>query len=460
MSESTVRATRIKREQDASDRHSAKRFPYFASIDTSVVDRVVPDSAGTATTLTSGERANFAVIGCNATISSRETDCDKIKANAVPSILQWAVDTGKVVGLVTNTRITHATPAATYAHVANRDWEDDSALPANTTGQCKDIARQLIENKPGANLTVILGGGWRSFYPRDSLTQEKGRRLDGRNLVKEWLTNQKASRGGGYRFVNNSSSLKEAVADKSITSLLGLFSASHLAYEEERNKRPDGEPSLTEMVEAALSILKRADKKDNGFVLFVEGGRIDHAHHENKANMAILETLQFDNAIKAATKTVKTEETLVIVTADHGHTLTISGYAERGTRIDGGKITYEGAGVNGSDVTYGALMYATGPGHQTGGTLNLSHASDANARAHSAVYLAHSAHGGGYVGIRAVGPWAHLFKGEEHQSFIARVASHALCIGPFSARDSHHCKSEADKSTGHSRLPSHPYSLI
>lgn len=462
MSLVTLTASRIFKGQQS--QHSGEEgslyfetFPNFSPIKTYNVDRQVPDSAGTATTFTSGVKANFMVIGCNALISSSDTDCDKMNANAVTSILQWAVDAGKVAGLVTTTRITHATPAATYAHVANRDWEDDSTFPVNITGACKDIASQLIDNKPGMNLSVILGGGWRSFYPNNSLAQVKGRRKDGRNLINDWLQNQKLSHQSEdeYTFVNDSISLRKAVEKSTVTSLFGLFSASHLAYEAERNTQPNGEPSLTEMVKAALTVLKRADKDNNGFVLFVEGGRIDHAHHENKANMALRETLQLDNAVETASKTVKIDETLIMVTADHAHTLTINGYPTRGSKIDGGSFTYEKGGINQTDVTYGVLMYGNGPGHQTKQPVDLTHSNEPTAKAHSAVYLTDSAHGGEDVGIYAIGPWAHLFTGLKDQSYIPHVAAYASCIGQFS--HANHCKSQSSpyKGAGYSFVPSY-----
>lgn len=61
---------------------------------------------------------------------------------------------GKTTGIVTNTRITHATPAALYAHTPSRYWEDDGKVPPASRKSCKDIARQLIEDDPGRNINV------------------------------------------------------------------------------------------------------------------------------------------------------------------------------------------------------------------------------------------------------------------------------------------------------------------
>nr|CAD7428741.1 unnamed protein product [Timema monikensis] len=103
---------------------------------------------------------------------------------------------GMATGIVTNARLTHATPAALYAHAPNRYWEDDSKVPVESRRTCKDIARQLVEDSPGKDinvmfhflldhvLLVILGGGRRHW-------EREGRRLDGRNLVDDWLRDKR-----------------------------------------------------------------------------------------------------------------------------------------------------------------------------------------------------------------------------------------------------------------------------
>merc|ERR1719397_195488 len=92
------------------------------------------------------------------------------------------------------------------------------------------------------------------------------------------------------------------------------------------------EPSLTEMTRQA--IIKLASSK-TGFVLMVEGGRIDHAHHMNLAKKALVETLELERAVEEALSLTKREETLIIVTADHSHAITMNGYPERGNPILG-----------------------------------------------------------------------------------------------------------------------------
>merc|ERR1719266_1602140 len=122
--------------------------------------------------------------------------------------------------------------------------------------------------------------------------------------------------------------------------VLGLFSMSHMDYEVERSSE---QPSLAEMTRAALERLERAP---NGFLLMVEGGRIDHAHHANRAKMAMEETLALEEAVEVAMSLTKREETLIIVTADHSHAVTINGYPKRGNSILGSVIHPE-KGPNG-----------------------------------------------------------------------------------------------------------------
>lgn len=78
-----------------------------------------------------------------------------------------------------------------------------------------------------------------------------------------------------------------------------------------------------------------------GFFLFVEGGNIDTAHHENKAKHALEEVVQMDRAIELATRTVNITETLLLVTADHSHGMTINGYSSREKAVTGTMCTHQ-----------------------------------------------------------------------------------------------------------------------
>lgn len=103
--------------------------------------------------------------------------------------------------------------------------------------------------------------------------------------------------------------------------VLGIFAHSHMAYK--LQSQGLNQPTLTEMAAKALEVLK---KNDNGFVLLIEGGRIDHAHHETRARLALEETLEFDKAVAYVKANTNEGDTLMVVTADHGHVFTVGGY--------------------------------------------------------------------------------------------------------------------------------------
>ena len=114
--------------------------------------------------------------------------------------------------------------------------------------------------------------------------------------------------------------------------LLGLFSPGHMPYALERDHGPNGTPSLQNMTSQAIKFLS---KNKMGYVLMVEGGRIDHAHHANYAQLALHETAELDDAVAYAASNTDPADTLIIVTADHSHSFTINGYPARGSDILG-----------------------------------------------------------------------------------------------------------------------------
>lgn len=107
--------------------------------------------------------------------------------------------------------------------------------------------------------------------------------------------------------------------------VLGLFENDHCRYNLDIVAEALGhlEPSLAEMTGKAIDMLS---SHEQGFFLFVEGGRIDQAHHDTKAHKALDETIEFAKAIAAAVSKTNAEETLIVVSADHGHTMTYAGY--------------------------------------------------------------------------------------------------------------------------------------
>jgi len=223
---------------------------------------------------------------------------------------------------------------------------------------------------------------------------------------------------------------------QAVDHVLGLFSPSHMAYEQDRAKDPAGEPSLSEMTEKAIDILKKNEK---GFVLMVEGGRIDHAHHEVNAQRALTETIEFANAVSVALRKTDRRDTLIIVTADHSHVFTIAGYPTRGNSIIGYVVGNDARGEPESEPVedaagrpYTTLGYTNGPAHprDCDGKVNSGVAPDDPAyRQGGAVPMGSETHGGEDVPLYADGPMAHLFHGVMEQHVIFHVMAAALAVG-------------------------------
>ncbi|XP_050057288.1 membrane-bound alkaline phosphatase-like [Aphis gossypii] len=414
MSIATVTAARVHMEQlsgsafpDGNASLTFENFPYTGLVRTYCVDKQVADSACSSTAYMTGVKANSGTVGVSGAV--RENDCKASleSKNQVDSILRWAQMAGKSTGIVTTTRVTHASPAGGYAHSANRGWE--SSAPDD----CLDIAQQLMTQSPGIELDVILGGGRQEFLPKNM----NGNREDGRDLIAEWKVNMMKNHRM-YEYVKNKTELSD-VNLKDVDKLLGLFSMSHMSYTGTKEVERD-EPSLSEMTMAAIEVLR---KNENGYVLFVEGGRIDHAHHQNLAHMALSETIAFSRAVDVADTVTDPEDTLVVVTSDHSHTMTINGYP---SRVD--KIVER---VERGGESYSILSYANGPSakfHKY--QKQPSKYGDKFDLYPSLVPMSLETHGGEDVAVWARGPWAHLFVGSFEQNVLPLIMSYASCIGP------------------------------
>lgn len=175
---STVMATRSYM-NDVKTELSFEKFPYSGLSKTYCINYQVPDSACTATAIMTGVKNNYGTIGLNGNVNLRNCTGQRDNSTHLHSILKYAQDAGKSTGFVTTTRITHATPAATYAKTASRYWESNE----NTPIECDDIAKQLIHGEIGSRLNVVMGGGKRHFLPNT----EGGYRTDSRNLINEYL---------------------------------------------------------------------------------------------------------------------------------------------------------------------------------------------------------------------------------------------------------------------------------
>jgi len=454
MGVSTVTAARIlagqmKGKPGEETRLAFDAFPYTALSKTYSWDQQTSDSAPTMTAMSTGYKTREGMLSVNHTTARGECSAAVIDAKKVATILEAAADMGKSTGIVSTARITHATPAALYAHTSVRDWEADANLPAtdvNTGAPCrgsasavKDIARQLIEVSPNAraSLKVALGGGRTYFLPNTVSDPEyattKGRRTDGRNLVAEWGS----TRGtlGSTAYAWNKAQF-DAVDPTSTRYLLGLFEPSHVQYEADKAVDPAGEPTLTEMTDKSLRMLMNDPK---GFFLHVEGGRIDHAHHAGNAKRALIETIEFSNAIQRTVDLLqaagKLDDTLIIVTADHSHVFTIAGYPSRGNNILG--LVREVPSKDGDPLAnspdknglpYTTLGYQNGPGVRVGGRPDLTSVdtADLNFLQEATVPLGSETHAGEDVAIYARGPKGYLVRGTMEQNWVFHVMREAF----------------------------------
>lgn len=444
---STVTAARIfdgqsRGENGEENVLSFEEFPYMALAKTYNTNQQVPDSAGTMTAIMSGIKTKAGLIGLNQ--NAQLANCRSMQGTVVQSFLEQMAKAGMSTGVVTTTRVTHATPAATYAHAPDRNWESDHDMPVEMRQQgCKDIARQLLDFSLGGGLDVVLGGGRAKFLPNTVADPENntvtGEREDKRDLTVEWT---KKYRNAAYAW--NEKQFAE-IDPKKVDHLLGLFNRSEMSFESDRKTDAGGEPSLTEMTKKAIAILK---KNPQGFFLMVEGGRIDHAHHMGNAYRALDETREFANAVRAALNWTDSKDTLIIVTADHSHTLTISGEPKRGNPILGKVMT---VGADGKDEVakalderpYTTLNYINGPGAlavrdataQDRVRRDLSNIDTTKPEyiQQALVPLSRETHGGEDVPIYANGPWAQLFHRTVEQNYIYQVMRYAAFEAPKAA---------------------------
>jgi len=338
---------------------SFEHFPDLALVKTYNTNAQVPDSAGTMSAIMTGHKTRIGHISEAASVA--HDDCQAALQAPLPTLLEMAADQGFATGVISTARLTHATPAATYAHVPDRDWENDALVPeAARKAGCQDIAAQFVGFSHGKGIEVALAGGRENFLP-DSATdpeypQTMGMRADGRNLIEEW---QAAHPGG--RYVWNEREFAE-LSPQAAGPVLGLFEPSHMQFEADRAGDAAGEPSLAEMTAFAIRKLQRNPR---GFFLMVEAGRIDHAHHDANARRALVDTVALSDAVQAAVTLVDPGDTLILVTADHDHTLTISGYPRRGNPILGKVVDPDGQlAMDREGHPYTTLSYANGPGYQ------------------------------------------------------------------------------------------------
>jgi len=380
MGPTTITASRIYKYGEAGSLNMDK-LKRTARIKTFSKDAQTTDSAPSMAAYMTGVKMNNEVISMSAdtvawspagvALGSRASNtCNTVANNGTPAttILEQAIAKGKATGVVTTARLTHATPATTYAHICNRNAENDIATQA--------VPTHANYNKALGKGVDILMGGDSSYWQPKSGSMYNGR-SDNVNLISAMQTS-------GYTYVNDLTTFNAAPV-ASGTKILGLFdqagSQGHMSYEADRD--PTKEPSLAQMTKKAIDILS---KNSNGYFLMVEGGRIDHALHGTNAYRALTDTIAFDDAIKVALDNVDLSKTLIVVTADHDHTMAFNGYPSLGNNILGKADNYVNVkkGIpalsSGDKLHYTTLVFGNGSGNGSftanGGATRLSTRAD------------------------------------------------------------------------------------
>ena len=384
-------------------------FDNVALVKTYNTDAQVPDSAGTATAIHSGVKTKIGMLGIGP--DAPRGDCAESKKHHLPLLGEEVKQRGLALGIVSTARMTHATPASVYARSVDRGWEADAAIAKDQQGKgCADIARQLAD----ADFDVALGGGTGPFFGADG----GGWRLDaGADLVAEWT----ARTGGTY--ATTQAELLAAPMDRPV---FGLFSPSHMTYMAER-KEDSSEPTLTDMTAQAIA---RLQSDPDGYYLMVESGRIDHGHHAGQAGYALEEGVEFARAIQYAIDNTDPNETMILVTADHSHVFTISGYPRRGNDILGLVVppAEEGGEAEATKaedgLPYTTLGYANGPGAIRGERTMPE--TGVAARQQAAIPTGSETHAGEDVALYGHGPGSEKVRGVIEQNVVYAIIRKAF----------------------------------
>jgi alkaline phosphatase len=414
----TITASRIWKYKEEGQL-AMETLPYTARVKTYSLDAQTTDSAPSMAAYMTGVKTRNDVLSMDGntfakapskdatTGVSASVDNCPATGNGGPSttLLELAIAKGKATGVVSTARLTHATPGATYAHSCHRDAE-------------YNISRQAVPGGAGFNtalgngVDVMMGGVSNYWRPYDATTRPKGR-PDGRDLVAELQAK-------GYNFVNDLSGFN-SLPTAAGTKVIGLYdfaiAQGHMSYELDRD--PTKEPSLAQMTGKSIDILS---KNTNGFFLMVEGGRIDHALHGTNAARALADTIAFDDAIKAALDKMNAIDpglanTLIVVTADHDHTMAFNGYGKRGSDPLGLSINYANGAPN-TDVngnSYTTLVFGNGS-NRVATRASLDSATVTNKDYLQEVAIRRGTpgsetHGGGDVMLFAAGAASKTFKG-------------------------------------------------
>lgn len=389
------------------------KLPESAFVKTFSNDAQVTDSAASMAAYMTGVKHNNGVVsmsfGTRSVAPGKDANGNALVSRcengaAATTLLELAKRRGMAVGVVTNTSVTDATPASTYAHACHRKLETD-------------IAASLVPGGAGYNkalgergLDVLFGGGAQNFTP----FKRGGKRADDRDLLAELGSK-------GFRVVSDTAQFNALSPGQPA---VGLFATNHMDFDATRD--PARQPALPAMATKAIDLL--APNK-NGFFLMVEGGLIDHALHATLGKRALQETVAYNAALQAAIDRMEAldpglKNTLIVATADHDHTLILNGYAART-----GKTTPTNPGViglvrnadgtpslDGKGQPYTIIGFGTGEQRHAGDrtahlTDEIVTRDDYHQEAVVRTRLGAETHGGSDVYLGATGANAELFRG-------------------------------------------------
>lgn len=274
-------------------------MPYMALLTTQGTDSIVTDSANAAHAYTTGHKSCVNALGVYCSRAANTLDHPKVE-----TITSLARRMGMAVGAVTNSEVEDATPASMVAHTRRRS-------------DYNDIVKMFFDSK----IDVLMGGGSPNFLPKSTAGSKRADDADYIDQFKQ----------AGYELATTRSEMFAAAENGKTSKLLGLYNTGNVdgaldlkfLMRGSVDKFPD-QPDVVEEMRAAIKVLSR---NKNGFVLMVESARIDKYAHSMDAERSIYDTIMLDNAVKAAKEWSKAngDNTLILVTADHAHPVSIIG---------------------------------------------------------------------------------------------------------------------------------------
>ncbi|MBH5372350.1 alkaline phosphatase [Bradyrhizobium glycinis] len=269
-------------------------MPHMALVATAGSDSIITDSANSASAYATGHKSAVNALGVYADRTASPLDDPKVET--ITSLAKGRL--GMAIGIVTNTEIEDATPAAMVAHTRRRAAYDE-------------IVEQFFAAKPD----VMMGGGSANFLPKSAAGSK---RKDESDYIAKF-------RDAGYQVATTASELSASAAKQETSRLLGLFATGNMDGALDRKflkgggvKKFPEQPDLTEQVQAALKILS---KNEAGFFLMVESGMIDKYAHLLDMERAVYDTIMLDNAVRQTREWARArgDDTLILVLADHNH---------------------------------------------------------------------------------------------------------------------------------------------